>query len=189
LPGSAKEMRLLLSLTCAIAACATLGGCGGMRSESTSESRYGHTTTQPEPAPVAHKLASWPCAAPDVATEHSELIPGTPCAILLSRYRGLPARPGTQLAGRVEVRRRSLLQALTNEFNALPPPLQGNYSCPSDDGSEIVAVLKYTHHQSLRLEITLTGCSTARRGSVNRSALGRAGEQLIGRLERLVAHR
>jgi hypothetical protein len=95
--------------------------------------------------------------------------------------------PHTQLQGQAEVRRRSLLQRLTNEFNALPIPPKGTYSCPDDDGSEIVAVMKYTHHRLLRLGITLTGCPEARRGPLTRSALGHAGEALIGELEHIVA--
>ena len=91
--------------------------------------------------------------------------------------------------GRIELHSPPLIRHLTSEFNSLPPHVAGAIVCPDDDGSEIVVSLKYPHHQDLRLTITLTGCTGARRGSLTRSALGRSGAKLIGQLERLVSRR
>jgi uncharacterized membrane protein len=170
-------------------ACIVLSACGGTSDGGTSRHNLSYATALTEPAALATKSPNRRCLSQTTTGLAQELVPGTPCTIVLSRYAGLPAHVGTRLVGRVELRSPSLLRRLTSEFNALPPHVAGTIVCPNDRGSEMVASLKYPHHQDLRLTITLTGCSGARRGSVTRSALGRAGARLIGQLERLVSRR
>jgi hypothetical protein len=184
-------MRLLLSVigaALALSGCGVvLGGCGGARTEIEGQSHVVYTATPPEPAALATKVPNGHCVPPTAADLSRELVPGTPCSIILSRYAGLPARSGAHLVGRVELRRSSLLRRLTREFNSLPPGVKGTIICPNDNGSEIVAGLRYPHREYLPLTITLSGCSGALREPVARSALGRLGGRLIGQLERLVA--
>jgi hypothetical protein len=169
--------------------CVALSACGGTSAESKTRHNLSYSTTLTTPAAVTTKSANERCLPPTTIGLNRELVPGTPCSVVLSRYAGLPAHVGTKLVGRVELRSPPLLRRLTNEFNALPPHVTGTIVCPNDRGSEIVAILKYPHRQDLRLTVTLTGCSGVLRGSVTRSALGRPGAKLIGQLERLVSRR
>jgi hypothetical protein len=167
-----------------VGVCVALSACGAA-GKSSRHDHIGHMET----VALATRAPSKHCIALTAARLERELVPNTPCMIVLTRYAGLPAQIGAQVVGRVKLQSPSLLQSLTSEFDALPFLSEGVRNCPSDRGSEIVADLKYPHYQYLQLTITLTGCSTARRGPVTRSALGRSGEKLIGRLERLLAQR
>ncbi len=182
-------MRLRLTMIAVLGACIALSACGGASDENRGSHNLGYTTALTESAVLATRSATKRCRPPTTIELNQELVPGTPCAIVLSRYAGLPAHVGTKLVGRVELRKLSLLRRLTNEFNALPPHVAGTVVCPNDRGSEVVASLRYPRRQDLRLTITLTGCSGALRGSVTRSALGRSGAKLIGQLERLISRR
>jgi hypothetical protein len=122
------------------------------------------------------------CGRPDRAAEVNRLVPGAPCVIELSRYQGVP---DARLIGRSVVRSRSIVDRLTTEFNALPPIPTGTYSCPDDNGSQVVAILKYKTGQSLRLTITLSGCPVAKREHITRSAMGHLGGGLTSELEGL----
>lgn len=185
-----SAMRLCLSMTCALAVCAALGACGDTHAQSTSSVSVRRVTLPAQPPAVVTQVPPGPCHAPkNVTAANGELVPGTPCVIVLSRYRGLPARPGTQLVARVELRRASLLRRLTSEFDALRPMPPGNYACPDDNGSEIKAILKYPHQQSLQMDIALSGCRDVARGPVGRWATQPPGEQLLTQLERLVGRR
>jgi hypothetical protein len=133
-------------------------------------------------SPALVTKEGWMCGTPDRAAEAKSLVPGAPCVIELSRYQGIS---DARLVGRSVVRSRSTVGRLTTEFNGLPPIPMGTYSCPDDNGSKVVAILKYRTGQSLRLAITLSGCPVAKRGSVTRSALGSVGDRLTSELERL----
>ncbi|HTA16091.1 MAG TPA: hypothetical protein VK781_14650 [Solirubrobacteraceae bacterium] len=56
-----------------------------------------------------------------------------------------------------------------------------------DNGSKIVATLKYQAGESLRLIFTLSGCPVAKREHVTRSAMNSAGDRLTSELERLTS--
>lgn len=178
-----------ISTILVVGMCVALNACGAASNGDKGRHNLGYTTALAESvAPVANSPNKY-CLTPTATELNQELVPETPCAIVLSRYAGLPAHVGTKLVGRVQLRSPSLIHSLTSEFNSLPHHVAGAIVCPDDDGSEIVASLKYPHHQDLRLTITLTGCMGARRGSLTRSALGRSGAKLIGQLERLVSRR
>jgi hypothetical protein len=172
-----------MKLLPAIGMCLVLGACGVTGGKSNGDAHVGYTKT----IALATQVPSKYCTVPTTGELDSELVPNTPCGIVLSQYTGLPAQVGTQLVGRAKLRRPALLRELTSGFNALPIPPEGVRNCPNDRGSEIVANLEYPHHQYLQITLTLTGCSTAHRGQITRSALGRSGEKLIGQLKRLIA--
>lgn len=179
-------MRLCLSMICALAVCAALGACGDTHAQSSSSVSV-HRVTLPAQSPaVVRQVPPGRCHSPkNVTAGNGELVPGTPCVVVLSRYRGLPAR----LVARVELRRASLLRRLTSEFDALRPMPPGAYACPDDNGSEIKAILRYPRQQSLQMDIALSGCRAVARGPVGRWAMQPPGEQLLTQLERLVARR
>lgn len=176
-----------MSILSVVAACLlAVGACGATVPEAGRKHR---STITANPTLLGHATANTkPCSPPTEAELAHDLVPGIPCAISLTRYAGLPFYPGEKQVGHTELRSPTLLRQLTNEFNALPQSLRGTVNCPNDRGSEIVADLSYPHDERQRLTITLTGCTGARRENVGRSALGRLGERLIGRLKRLTTH-
>jgi hypothetical protein len=174
-----------LSLFCALALCAILVACSNTLGNSVHPPESTGTTLAR--SSTVRRPVSGSCGVLDVVAEGSELIPGAPCAIVLSRYRALQVRPGTRLVGRAEIRSAPLLRQLTSEFDALPPAPKGAFACPNDNGSHITASLKYAHHRVLQLTVAISGCPEARRELVVRSALGHVGAKLIGQLERLTA--
>jgi hypothetical protein len=169
-----------------IAACLAVGACGTTAPE--SGGKHGSAITA-KPRLLGYATANTkPCLPPTEVELAHDLVPGIPCAISLTRYAGLPFRAGEKQVGHADLRSPTLLRQLTNELNALPQGPRGIINCPNDQGSEIVAGLSYPHDEQQQLTITLTGCAGARRENVGRSALGRLGERLIGRLERLTTH-
>lgn len=66
---------------------------------------------------------------------------------------------------------RNAVGFFAGELAALPPP-HGNVVCPSDDGSQVVANLRYSPSRSLAVSIELQGCGTATNGAVLRTASG-----------------
>ena len=183
-------MKPWLSMACVVAGCAVLGAGAVTHAQTSSLLSVRRVTLPARPAVVVRALPPGPCRVPmSVAGPAAQLVPGTPCAIVLSRYRGLPARPGTQLVARVRVRRASLLVELASEFDALRPMPPGSYACPEDNGSEIEATLKYPRQQALEVAIALSGCRTVARGQVHRWAAQPPGGKLLAQLERLLARR
>jgi hypothetical protein len=171
---------------CIAVMCLAVGACGASTPEAAK--MQGSVATA-NSKPLDYKIAnSRPCLPPTETELAHDLVPGVPCAISLTRYAGLPSPPGTKRVGHAKVLKPFLLRQLTKEFNKLPPNTPGVYACPNDQGSEIMASLKYPHNTQYQLRVTLSGCAGAGRESVNRSALGRLGERLIGHLEKLIAH-
>jgi hypothetical protein len=116
----------------------------------------------------------------------SELVPGAPRAMVLERYGAIPQE--SQVVARVRIDDATVVKALTEELNGLPPVPLGRPSCPNDNGSRMVATLIYAH-QELQVQIALSGCPEASRGALRRWGLEPAGSRLIARLERLAARR
>jgi len=93
------------------------------------------------------------------------LVPPGSEEVLLCRYWGYgvtrqtretQARAG-KLALERRLLRRSLLQALTREYNRVRPA-RGTYSCPFDDGSNVYAVFGHGERPDVVVETDLTGC-------------------------------
>ena len=77
-----------------------------------------------------------------------------------------------------------------SELAALPPQ-HGTVNCPSDDGSQVVAILTYRQWRSLAVSVGLRGCDIATNGKVSRTASGFRTPSakvppLVDQLERIV---
>ena len=115
-------------------------------------------------APSRVPAGSW-------ALTREELAPAGASAIRLCGYSGLNNHPPLRLARSVLRSDPSLVGELVQEFDRLPSA-QGAYACPSDDGSEIVALLAYPDGHGVTVSVGLTGCETVTNGSVFRIAAG-----------------
>jgi hypothetical protein len=111
--------------------------------------------------------------------------------IELCRYAGINRRPNFGLVGSDLVSARTTIHRLVQRFDALksPPPNQA-FACPDDNGSQIVAMLRYRARREVQISITLSGCQTASDGSLKRAAFnfdGRnpQGPKLVAQLKRL----
>jgi hypothetical protein len=129
---------------------------------------------KPSPSPVASR--------PGTATV---LVPSGADALLLCRYSGLngPGRAG-RLTRRRLVTTAPIVERLARELDAIAPtPPDAVFSCPADDGSEILAEFEYRAGAADPVTVDLTGCTTAINGHVIR----RASAAIIKQLDLLVA--
>ena len=130
--------------------------------------------------------AACPAVAPTpaaVVLGQGPVLSGGVAAMRLCRYGTLPAR---RLEAQHLTRSHKLIADLYTQLNALLPVPAGPTSCPSDNGSEIVLLVRYRSGRSARVTIALTGCRTVTRGRVARSAeFSPGGPALLARLERL----
>lgn len=110
-------------------------------------------------AAAACSLLAPPAAAPAGAT--APLVrPGARSA-LLCRYRGLnPAATAHRLLVTRLVRSRSAVASLARALDALRP-VRGVFSCPFDDGSEVVATFAYPRGARVVVRVGLSGCRLA----------------------------
>jgi hypothetical protein len=99
--------------------------------------------------------------------------------------------PSFGLVGSDLVTARTTIHRLIHRFDALksPPPNEA-FSCPADDGSEVLATLGYPDQRQVQITVTLSGCQSATNGDVKRAAFnfnGRnpAGPRLVAQLRRL----
>jgi hypothetical protein len=128
--------------------------------------------------------------APTWAPAQTELAPPGAASIRLCRYGGLNDRPRLRLAYQALLRKPKLVSHLTREFDALPswPGGPTPHSCPSDDGSQILAIVRYAAGQTVTIATRLRGCLTVTNGSVTRTATGFGGAPQVGpQLERELA--
>ncbi|MDQ2897832.1 MAG: hypothetical protein M3Y09_19730, partial [Actinomycetota bacterium] len=119
-----------------------------------------------------------------------QLAPPGASAIRLCRYSGLNAHPRLTLVSSRLLDDPALVRRLVSEFDRLPS-LLGAVACPSDDLSQIGALLAYPGGHEGRSSVGLTGCDLVTNGTVRRTAAGlgspRAfGPQLVTQLEQLV---
>jgi hypothetical protein len=125
--------------------------------------------------------------APPVASRagaSTSLVPPGADAVLLCGYAGLnpPAKAG-RLTGSRLVTAPAEVKLLTRELDAIAPTPPGVvFSCPMDDGSEILAVFAYPSGAADPVTVSVNGCTTATNGHVTRMA----GAAIVGRLEALV---
>jgi hypothetical protein len=114
-----------------------------------------------------------------------QLVPSGSTSVTLCRYTPVYGRRAP-LAGRLLRSRQfggATVSGLTRRFNRLRPPRQGASSCPSDDGSTLLALFGYPHRRPVAVTVALHGCPTARNGVVFADVTA----PLIVRLERLVS--
>ena len=116
------------------------------------------------------------------AAARRELAPPGVGSIALCRYSSLNDHPPLSLTHSRLISRQSIVRKLVREFDHLPRGPRGPVACPSDDGSEILALLRYPQGREVTISVHLTGCTPATNGSVSRMAT----QGLIAQLERLV---
>lgn len=169
--GSGFRVICLASAGLLLAACGT-----GAHADSE------HPETASRPARTVEHV-TLPAERPVTVPSSPRLVPGTPIAMKLCRYRSMFLRH--PFAGCLYVRKQSLLRGLLSELNLLPPGKGGEFACPSANGSRIDAYMDYAHQRTVLVRIGLSGCRSASRDEISRSAMGRAAGRLIGKLERL----
>jgi hypothetical protein len=119
------------------------------------------------------------------ANQHAsfKLVPSGARHAVLCRYAGLNDPSPQTLAGSGALRSRRKVRALAKSFNRLPEPGSEPRSCPSDDGSVVIARFAYRHAPEVTVWTRLGGCNQVTNGALTRLALGHAA--LLARLQRL----
>lgn len=105
--------------------------------------------------------------------------------VRLCRYSRIPSH----LVKSVLIGTRGTVASLVRQFDRLPS-FKGTYSCPLDDGSQILALLAYPDGHRVTIDVHLKGCNPVSNGDVTRTALGRSGQSgraLLARLDRLTS--
>lgn len=129
-------------------------------------------------SPVRLRAESWSLA-------RRELAPAGARAIRLCRYSGLNRHRRLALVRSVALSAPGLVGELVREFDELPSQQPGTaIVCPTDDSSQIVALLAYPGGRVVTIAVHLRGCEPVTNGSVDRAA---AGKELVPQLERLTA--
>jgi hypothetical protein len=140
-------------------------------------------------AAVPTESACGPSAppAPSVSGARAPLVPAGATSLVLCRYRGLnPPTLARRLLAMHRVTGRAEVESIAAALNTLPVS-RGVFSCPMDDGSEIIATFVYAQRTSVAIRIGLRGCETVTGTHPPvRTAAHPAGQRLIARLERLV---
>lgn len=147
----------------------------------------GSSSSCPSTAPHGIASNSWP-------RSQRRLAPHGARTISLCRYSGMNSHPDFGLVGSDLVTARSTIHRLIRRFDALksPPPNQA-FSCPADDGSQIVATLLYRAQHEVQISVTLSGCQTATNGDLRRAAFdfdnrNPQGPKLVSELQALTRH-
>lgn len=145
---------------------------------------------QPAGCP-AHSLERVPANAWQPARE--TLAPPAAVTLRLCRYRGLNGPEPLLLARSRLITAPALLSHLSGELDALPryPKSPAATSCPSDDGSQVLALLAYPGGERVVVAAALTGCQAVTNGDVTSLANGYAntpnGPRLLSELKSLTA--
>ncbi len=165
-------MTLATRSTAALVAALALGAlstaCGDVHARASAGSA-------PSPASSVVPAAATHCPAQRPARPHSDAV-GTgerlePLAadqVLLCAYNGpLNGPHAGALAGHVLVTDARTVEALRSAFNGLGGPPKGQYSCPNDTGTAVVAVFDDGVHEVQLIDRT-SGCPTVTNGSLTR---------------------
>ena len=114
-----------------------------------------------------------------------ELVSPQGVAARLCRYHGLNASSRLGLAHTRLITDISLVRSLARQLNSLPPT-RGTYSCPMDDGSEILLVFGYVARSPERVTVGVLGCKAVTNGHTGTLAgVSPAGVRLVKQLTRL----
>ena len=109
----------------------------------------------------------------------------------LCRYPGANSPGALRLAGTLLSTDRTLVHHVADELDALPRyPKGAVFSCPLDDGSEVLVLLAYPGGRRLTVSIGQTGCQNATNGDVGSLAglnANRVGPRLQAELQRLTS--
>lgn len=116
--------------------------------------------------------------------------PSGASAMRLCRYAGLNARPRLKLKRAMLVTDPETIARLVADFDALRP-IRGAFSCPTSDGSQVLALLAYPNGHRVTISIASGGCGIVTNGNLVRTIANRrdtnpAGPRLSRQLKRLV---
>ncbi len=115
--------------------------------------------------------------------QRTTLVPPGARTVLLCRYAGVPSQ---RLKKAVRITKHSTVLELAKLLDSLKPLPQGTTSCPSDDGSQVLAVFRGPRGtRQDRVLVQPGGCSKATGGGLNRTALSPPGPRLIRLLKKL----
>jgi hypothetical protein len=120
------------------------------------------------------------------------LAPNGAHTIRLCQYSGLNAQRPLSLVHSRLLTQPAVVSGLVRRFDGLPRfPKGGGIACPSDDGSQIIALLTYPHGRRVRISVGEQGCNDVKNGSVVRTASGfgphpARGPRLLAQLKRLL---
>jgi hypothetical protein len=150
-----------------------------------------HDSEIVQPASCPPRAVS-PVPKNDWATARRELAPKGATALRLCGYSGINSATALRLTRSRLVTDKKLVTHLVDEFDALPPyPKGAVFACPSDDGSQVLALLGYPHGQRVIVAVDETGCQVVTNGDVMRLANGYAntpvGPRLVAQLKDLTA--
>jgi hypothetical protein len=106
------------------------------------------------------------------AAARRELVPKGPTALWLCRYPGLGTSVALGLGRSRQVTETGLIAQLAGEFDTLPPYPGLTYRCPLDDGSQILALLRYAGGERVTVALATTGCRRVTNGDLVRVASG-----------------
>jgi hypothetical protein len=126
----------------------------------------------PARGPAGVATNPWPAAG-------QKLAPGGATTIRLCRYAGLNAKPRLKLMSAGLVTSPKQVATLIAEFDSLKQ-LPGTVSCPSDNGSQVLALIAYPHRHHVTISVGLSGCSLVRNGDITRTAANFAGHNPQG---------
>jgi hypothetical protein len=118
----------------------------------------------PNTAPVHVARNIW-------ARAKGRLAPSGANRIRLCRYAGSDARPPAVLLRSRPVTEQTLIRRLVRDYNLLPA-FPRAVSCPSDRGSQILALLEYPGRRRVAIQLKLTGCQPVTNGDLIRTAAG-----------------
>ena len=178
-------MRFALSVACVLIFCVALSACGSTRRVASSRVAGSDPAVLVKQVTPSREVRAQPCSTPrNLGTvTGAELVPRIPSAIVLCRYGRIP---GHRLVGWVQLRE-SVLRRLRSEFNSLRPvPPAVGFACADDNGSEIVAIVRYVHQAPLLIQVPLSGCPFVIEGEVMRSSAYVSGARLTVDLKRLI---
>jgi hypothetical protein len=110
--------------------------------------------------------------------------------VRLCRYAGLNARPSLKLRRSMLVADPGTIAELIANLDALRP-IKGAFSCPTSNGSRVLALLAYPDGHRLTISVGTGGCGIVTNGKLVRTVASLShtnpvGPRLLGQLKRLV---
>ena len=172
--------RRALAPAAALATCVVVSTAAAAGASSTAS---GAPDRCPARGPASGPKNSW-------SATRDKLAPVGATAIRLCRYDGLNAKPRLKFVSANLITTSKQVGELITQFDALKQLRGATTSCPSDDASQILALISYGDRHQVRISVALTGCSRVTNGNLSRTAANFAGRnpqgpKLVEQLRRL----
>jgi hypothetical protein len=107
------------------------------------------------------------------------MAPSGATAMRLCRYAGLNARPTLKLKRAMLVTDPGTIARLVADLDALRP-IRGALSCPTSDGSQVLALLAYPNGHRVTISIATGGCGIVTNGNLVRTIANRRHTNPVG---------